>query len=164
MIYSATITTTHGATELTATETKLIINKGLIWMIEVEYPWGCCGFVHVQIFDCNYQLFPATPGEYLKGDGILAKYDDLYFKGSAPYELIIKTWNEDETYDHTIQVRIGLATLEAYMSRYIPSMTWDKLAEMIAQIETTQEAEKERAIQTLQEEIGIEDQTSEGGE
>lgn len=142
MIYSATITTDANTSEANAKETDVVVNKGLLWMIEFEFPAGCSGLVHAQIYDGLYQLFPATPGENMRGDGIFAKYEDLYFKNTAPFIFKIKTWNTDELYNHTIQVRFGFATTEAFMSRYMPSVTWDKFAEVLARTSEQQEAEK----------------------
>lgn len=157
MIYSATITLQPNTTEESAVKTVLEINKGLIWRIEVEFPAGCCGLVHLQIFDCSYQVFPATPDESLRGENVIVGYDDLYLKNAAPYELTLKIWNDDEAHEHTIQVRIGMATTEAFMSRYMPSITWDKFADTMARAAEQQEEMKAEAIKKLQQEIGGEE-------
>jgi len=96
MIYGTGITTAAGGSKATATRTILRLTKGLIWLMEVDFPPGCVGLVHVQIFDGNYQLLPASPDKDLSGDGRLLRYDDLYLKEAAPFEVSIVTWNEDE--------------------------------------------------------------------
>lgn len=156
MIYSANITTPANTLEVNSVETILEVNKGLIFMIETEFPAGCCGLVHMQIFDSNYQLFPATPGESMRGDNVLAKYDDLYLKNSAPFKFTIKTWNLDEVYDHTIQVRIGIAITEAFMSRYMPSISWDKFSESLKQAAEQQEQIKQESISKIESLLGNE--------
>ena len=87
MIYVKTITTEANTTIDNLPETVMTITKGLIFMIEVEFPAGCTGLVHIQILDGGYQLFPATPGEFLRGDNANVRYDDTYLKMAAPYEL-----------------------------------------------------------------------------
>lgn len=166
MIYSATITLQPGTTAENAVKTLLEINKGLIWRIEVEFPAGCCGLVHLQIFDSSYQVFPATPGESLRGENVIVGYDDLYLKNAAPYELTLRAWNDDEVYEHTIQVRIGMATTEAFMSRYMPSITWDRFAETMARAAEQQETMKAEAIAKFQAEVGSgeEEQEQEQGQ
>lgn len=155
MIYTATITTPANTAKADAIETELIIDKGLIWLIEVEFPAGCCGLCQVQIFDCNYQMFPATPGEALRGDNVNARYDDLYLKQAEPYKLRILTWNTDETYQHTLQVRVGLATSQAFMSRYMPSISWDKFSEALAGVTATQEQQKAEAIKQAEQSVKV---------
>ncbi len=153
MIYSATITNNADTSETDANETTLVLTKGLVWLIEVEFPAGCCGLVHLQIFDGSYQLFPATIGENLRGNGVVLRYDDLYFKNTQPYSLKIKTWNDDENYQHTVQVRIGLASIDAFMARYLPSIAWDKFNNMLAKIVSDQEVIKSKAVEELQKDI-----------
>jgi len=156
MIYISTITTEANTAKSDAKQTIFEITSGLIWRIEVEFPAGCCGLIHVQIFDGLYQLFPATPGESLRGEGATSGYDDLYLKDAAPFELTVKTWNLDETYDHTIQVRIGMASYEAFMSRYMPSVTWDKFNELLTKVAAEQEQIKDEQIEKIQKMIAEE--------
>ncbi|MBA7471395.1 hypothetical protein ES707_06701 [subsurface metagenome] len=149
MIYLATIPIPEKRPETNPIKRILEINKGLIWRIEAEYPAGCCGLVHLQIFDGSYQLFPATPGESLRGDAVTVSYDDLYLKTAAPFELTLKAWNEDETYPHTIQVRIGMATSEAFMSRYMPSISWEKFQGTIEAAAVEQEKVKQEQLEKI---------------
>lgn len=124
MIYLAEITTPANTAKASSLKTSLRISKGLVWLIEVQIPHGTCGLCHVQIFDGKYQMFPASPGEALTGDGGVHSFDDLYLKESAPFVLDIVTWNVDTVYSHTFQVRLGMASSDLYKSRYMPSVTW----------------------------------------
>ena len=111
--------------------------------MEVDFPPGCVGLVHVQLFDGKYQLLPASPGKTLFGDGKLLRYDDSYLKEAAPFELTLVTWNEDELWDHTIQVRIGMASSRLFMARYLPSIGWADFAE---EMEKTREMQKDVSL------------------
>jgi len=142
MIYSASITTLAGKSKATPTRTQLRLTKGLIWLLEVDFPPGCCGLVHVQIFDGSYQLLPASPDKTLSGDSRLLRYDDLYLKEAAPFELTIVTWNTDELWDHTIEVRVGMASTRLFMARYLPSIGWEDFAAEMVKVSTAQEAQK----------------------
>jgi hypothetical protein len=153
MIYVSTISTPKNTSYTSPVKTILEVTKGLIWLIEVEYPSGCCGLLKLQIFHQSYQLFPATPLEALRGDNVTLRYDDCYVVSSQPFELSIITWNEDTIYDHTVQVRIGLASTEAFMSRFMPSVTWDKFAEALAKATSEQEQLKEQSLKVIQEEL-----------
>lgn len=133
MIYAATITTPKNTAEADALETVLSVTRGLVWRIEVEFPPGCSGLAHIQIFDGSYQLFPATPGESFHGDGVTIGFDDLYLKDAAPFVFTVKTWNLDETWGHTLTLSLGMASSEAFMSRYLPSMTWEKFRDALAE-------------------------------
>ena len=139
MIYSSTITTDAGTAEGSKADVTLQLTSGLVWLFEVDFPPGCCGLQHVQLFDGSYQVLPATIGESLHGDSVTMRFDDLYFKQAAPFELKIRTWNLDDTWDHTIQVRIGQASSRAEMSRYIPAFAWENFEKLMIESVTRQE-------------------------
>ncbi len=153
MIYAASITTDAGTAEGAKTDVILQLTSGLIWMFEVDFPPGCCGLLHVQIFDGLYQVLPASMGESLHGDNVTMRFDDLYFKQAAPFEVKIRTWNEDEIWPHTTQVRVGLAASRAEMSRYMPALSFEDfekmLAEAIAGQEVIRQLQLEAALKAI---------------
>ena len=153
MIYASTITYEKGGSEASEVRTVLKVSKGLVWRIEVESPSGCCGLVHVKILDGKYQMFPASIGETIASNGSVIGFDDLYLKTSGPFEFIIVGWNEDTRHSHKVQVRIGMASSEAFMSRYMPSLTWEKFHLAMAEAAAKQEAEREAQLALLKSEI-----------
>ena len=154
MIYTASITIAAKTAKSDAERTVLRVGKGLVWRIEVEFPPGCAGLAHLFITDGKYQVFPATPGESFASDGAVIGFDDLYLKNVPPYELVITTWNVDTGWDHTLQVRVAMASSEAFMSRYMPSMSWDKFNETMKAAALQQEKDKEDQLQVLAKSIG----------
>ena len=140
MIYASSITTDAGTAEGSKEDVTLKLVSGLIWMFEVDFPPGCCGLLHVQVFDGLYQVLPASLGESLHGDNVTMHFDDLYFKSAAPFELKIRSWNDDETWAHATQVRIGEATSRAEMSRYMPALSFEDFEKMLADSIAQQEA------------------------
>jgi len=149
MIYVSTITVSANTSEANATKTTLQVTKGLVWKIEIEFPAGCCGLVRAQIFDGSYQIFPASINESIRGDGVIVSFDDLYIKDAAPFDFIIKTWNTDELWDHTIQVRVGFASQKAFMARYMPGLAWEEFENIVAGLVATQEVEKQARVEEL---------------
>ncbi len=155
MIYSATIKTEANTAKVDTVNTVIRITKGLVWLVEVEFPAGCSGLAHIQIFDGKYQLFPASPGDSLHSDGAVLSFDDLYLKQAAPFQFVIKTWNLDETHPHTLQVRIGFASSEVFMSRYMPSVTWDKFNESLKLAAQEQERLRQEQIVFIANQVGM---------
>ena len=154
MIYTTSIKIDAKTSRADANRTVLRVGKGLVWRIEVEFPPGCAGLAHCFIEDGNYQLFPATPGESFASDGSVISFDDLYLKTAAPFEFVITCWNVDTAWDHTLQVRIGMASSEAFMSRYMPSVSWDKFNKMMAEAARQQQKEKDEQLEVLAKRIG----------
>jgi len=154
MIYTATITESANTAKVDATRTVLRVGKGLVWRIEAEFPPGCVGLAHLQLWDGGYQLFPSSPGESFASDSTVIAFDDLYLKQSAPFEFVAVTWNLDELYDHTMQIRVAMASNEAFMSRYMPSLSWDKFNESMRIAAEDQERIKQEQLEQLAGEIG----------
>jgi len=154
MIFCSTITTSSVTPRSDPLRTVMQVTAGLVYLIEVEYPAGCCGLTGVRLLDGNYQLFPATPEEWLRGDGVVARYDELYMLSAAPYELIIETYNDDEVYDHTIQVRLGMATTKAEMSRYMPLLSFEDFETRLAELLAEQEEAKGERLKSMLTELG----------
>lgn len=150
MVFSVSITTSNGTAKAKADSNVLKVAKGLAYRFEVEFPPGCSGLQHVQIFDGLYQVYPTSQQDSFHSDARVIGFDDCYLKQSAPYEFTIKTWNLDETHDHTVQVRIGMASSEAFMSRFMPSISWEKFQEVLSKAAIKQEYEKARAIEEFQ--------------
>ena len=153
MIYASTISTDEGTAEGSKDDVVLKLTSGLIWMFELDFPPGCCGLLHVQIFDGLYQVLPSSIGENMHGDAVTMRFDDLYFKQGAPFELKIRTWNDDDTWPHTVQIRVGMASGELEMSRYMPGMAWKNfeklMAESIAKQEGLRQVQLEEALKQI---------------
>lgn len=154
MIYTASITMDASPEEVEIIRTVLRVGKGLAWRIEVESPPGCAGLAHLKIMDGSYQVWPSSPGETFASDGTVISFDDLYLKNSAPYEFVIISWNKDTRHPHTLQVRIGMASSEAFMSRYMPSISWDKFHKTMAEAARQQQRDKDEQLERLAKEIG----------
>ena len=154
MIYSQTITTAKSTTQVEAKRTEFRITSGLIYRIEVEFPSGPSGLLHAQVYDGDYQLFPATRGEDVHSDGTIIGFDDLYLKTTSPFIFIVKTWNEDTFWSHEVQVRIAIASQEAFMSRYMPSLSWEKFSKTMADVLAYQEKLRAEQLSGLGKEIG----------
>lgn len=153
MIYTATITTEANTAEASAVETVLSVTKGLVWRVEIEFPAGCCGLMRLQIYDGSYQLLPSTPREFMRGDGVVVGFDDLYLKDAAPFVFKIRTWNLDTVWPHTVQVRVCMASERAFMSRYMPSLAWEEFERILAEAAAGQEAMKAAQLEEMLKEI-----------
>lgn len=76
------------------------VTKGRVKTLSVFFPWGCAGLVGLQIIRRTWQLMPLTNNEWLKGNDILHSYIYDYDLMTEPYELIVRGYNVDDSYDH----------------------------------------------------------------
>ena len=67
-------------------------------------------------------------------------------KSARPAELVIETWNTDDTFDHTLNVRVGVAMTEAEMSRYMPALAFKDFNKLMAEFMASQQKVRETQI------------------
>lgn len=146
MIYSKYVYTVKDTYAVNPLRTPLKVAKGLVYKVEVEFPPGPIGLYKCQIYDGGHQLWPSTPGEFFKSDGLLISFDDTYLKLAAPFEFTIYTWNEDEAYPHGLTVRIGMVSKEIFMARFLPSYGYKQLAKLLKYEEAKQVNDREGII------------------
>jgi len=66
------------------------------------FPLGCFGLAHIQVWHHATQLWPWSPHTSYHWDDYIFELRDRYPIDSEPYELVLKTWNLDDSYDHTL--------------------------------------------------------------
>jgi len=140
MIYTKDITTLKNTTKENPKKTVLKVTKGLVYRVEICLPPGPCGLLHIAIFDGGYQVWPYEYGESFSGDAETITFDDVYLKETEPFEFTILTYNEDDTFQHWCQIRIGLVSKEIFMGRFLPSIGFKELETVMTNILTAQEA------------------------
>jgi len=108
MIYEFTITTPANTPESSKQKTVLKLEAGTITDLKVLFPPGCAGLHYLQICKGGHQIFPKQLN-YFRGDNVLLDFpspDILLY--DQPYELDAYTWNEDDTYDHSVDIYIEI--------------------------------------------------------
>ncbi len=121
----------------------------MVYKVEFDFPPGSAGLLGCAVFDGGYQVWPSSLGRWFTGDSIVIGFDDVYLKESAPYSFNIFTYNTDDTYDHLVNVRIGLVSSEIFMARFLPSMAYKEFAEALLQIQRDQRALAEQQQQEI---------------
>ena len=108
MYYDFTLTIPANTTERALKKDTVKLTHGIIHRVEVEFPSGCGGLVHVKVLQALHQAFPTNPEGNFSSDGYTISFRDHYKLLSEPYQLTLSGWNEDDTYPHTITFRFGL--------------------------------------------------------
>lgn len=108
MFYSQPFLTPAGTPETNPEEHPFYICHGVIHRVEVSFPSGCCGLVHMQVFYHGLPLFPGTPGTSLAADGPPIAWNEYIEVLGEPFRLTVRTWNDDDVYPHTPVLRVGI--------------------------------------------------------
>lgn len=118
MLYAKDITFPKGKTEATASVTKLKIWSGVIHQIDVVFPAGCGGRVHLYLSVGGHQIAPVTKGSDFSGDNATISYREFLEIDPGGNVIDIVGWNESQKYDHRIIIRIGVLPKEVLMPEW----------------------------------------------
>ncbi len=101
MIYKIELTVPANTAKVDFVSDTMKLTKGVIKVISVYFPWGCAGLVGIQIIRRTWPLMPLTRGEWMTGNELLHSYNYNFNLTTQPYELIIRGYNLDDSYEHT---------------------------------------------------------------
>jgi len=151
MIYLANIVTEKNRAVTAPKRTILDVTKGLVYKVEFNFPSGSAGLVGVAVFDGLYQVWPSSVGQFFTSDAETIGFDDLYLKESAPYKFDVYTYNADDTYDHELNVRVGLVSNEMYVARFLPHKGYEYFMQLLEKVRAEQAAAAEAQRQVIAE-------------
>ena len=108
MIYRFGISTPANTLESAKKETILRVAKGIIHHLDVQFPPGPSGTLHLHIDNNLHQIFPYNTDESFAADNVNISFRDFIPLLIAPFELKAFTWNEDTVNAHVVIIRLGI--------------------------------------------------------
>ncbi|MBA7560745.1 hypothetical protein ES708_02376 [subsurface metagenome] len=84
------------------------LTHGIIHRVEIGFPDGCGGLVHLRIKRGLFQVWPLNPDGDFNSDNYTIAFNDFYELFSAPYLLTLHGWNLDDAFPHTLEIRFGI--------------------------------------------------------
>lgn len=116
MFYEWAITVPPNTPEQNAIRQDVTLTVGVVRKVEVQFPTGCAGLVHARIHRQGVQVWPSNPGGEFASDGYIISFDEKYILDDEPLGFTLEVWNEDQTYEHQVRIRMLLDTLEMFWS------------------------------------------------
>lgn len=110
MQYELRVTAPANGTRSTAEWRELAVVPGVIRRVELQFPDGCAGLVHAQVWRWWRCLWPTNPEADFMADGYVIGFEERYPMDEKPYTLWLRLWNLDDTYEHTVTLRVTLLT------------------------------------------------------
>ncbi len=118
-IFNADITTPANTPASKPIETEIPITKGVIHKLEIDFPAGSRGLLHLQIKKGDRLLWPANTSGSFRTDNRLISFAEHREITFPPYKLIAVTWNLDDTHDHIVIIRFGILPRRIVMKRLL---------------------------------------------
>jgi hypothetical protein len=112
MFYEQRITILPNTTEVIPVTETLNVHPGILKRVQIVFPPGCCGLAHLQVKYLDRIVYPANINSDISGDGESIEFEEDIILNDVPFEFTLVGWNEDDTYPHTIIVRMQILSEE----------------------------------------------------
>lgn len=113
MYYDVSFTVPAGRTKDLPYEEEVKLCRGIIYRVEVGFPPGCVGMVHLQIRQAVHQIWPTNPQGSFNANGYTVAFDEQQELLVEPYILQLVGWSPGTTYPHTLEIRFGVLPVRA---------------------------------------------------
>jgi hypothetical protein len=113
LLFTLEVTIPALTTETDPSIETLKLSAGVITSISIKFPAGCHGLVGVRLFHEESQIIPIGRGSWVRGDDETVPSTEYYDLGKGAKELEFVGINEDDTYSHTVIVRVNVLPKEA---------------------------------------------------
>jgi hypothetical protein len=121
MRYRDSLTIPAG-TAFASPATKILrLCHGVIAEVEITFPAGSAGLVHLAIDHYEHQAFPTNPDGNFVGDDQAITMTENYPVLYAPYSVKLRGWAPSATLEHTVYVEISVAEVAEEVQRAAPS-------------------------------------------
>jgi hypothetical protein len=108
MLYYVNITTPANTSASEPKEMRLPVSGGIIRRVTVRYRYGSANLCGLRILSHEVQVFPFNKDDFFISMPELYECYLDFPLDQPPYELIIQTYNNDDTYDHLCSVGIEI--------------------------------------------------------
>ena len=87
---------------------ELHLGKGVIHHIAVQFPIGCAALAHCRLLHHSFGQLPTNRQGSFATDGYIIDVDENLEFFAEPYIIRALCWNDDDTYAHTITIRLSI--------------------------------------------------------
>ena len=116
MLFQASITIPKNTLVTAPVTESLKIAHGIITRIMVRPRPGHASLAHLVILHHEHQIAPSTENMDFAGDTFPIDWEEYYESYQPPYELKLKGWNDDDTYEHTFDVFVAVLPRKAILA------------------------------------------------
>ncbi len=111
MFWEYTLTVPANTPASAPVESDVSLSPGVVARVDVQFPRGCVGLVHVQIWRSEHQVWPVNIDGNIASEGQTVSWAEDYDLEDDPTVLTLRGWNLDDSYAHTITFRFALLPL-----------------------------------------------------
>jgi len=112
MFFEYPLTVTAGTAKGAPATVEALLCAGTVTRVDVQFPAGCSGMVHVSLWRRDHQVWPVNLDNDIAGEDVVVSWPESYDLEEEPFAFTVKAWSPGTTYPHTITLRFALLSLE----------------------------------------------------
>ncbi len=113
MLFEYPLTIPANTARTAPAELDVPLSPGTVARADVQFPRGCVGLVHVQVWREEHQVWPVNLDGDISAEGLVVSWPEDYDLDDEPFAFTLCGWNDDDTYPHTITFRFAILPLGA---------------------------------------------------
>lgn len=102
MLYYREVLIPFSTLESAAITRRLIITSGVATEQWFMFPDGPYGLAHMQVWHHGWMVWPWDQGESYHWNNFVYHIQDRYPFVAEPFEVVLRCWNLDDTFDHSL--------------------------------------------------------------
>jgi len=110
MFYNFDLTIPANTPTSAQSSRECVLSYGRIEKVDILFPPGPCGLAGVAVDRFNTQILPSNPDSFFISDSETVSSIDAVEIYDRPYVVVFRGYNLDDTYTHTITLRVSLNT------------------------------------------------------
>lgn len=108
MLFVFNISTPANTAATAKVKTILKVAYGIVHRVEIQFPPGPAGLLHLQIRDALHQVWPFNSDADFASHNVNISFREFIPVLVEPFEFQAYTWNLDDTYAHSVIIRLGI--------------------------------------------------------
>jgi len=106
MLYEWHETVSADTAEADRTQREVEPGGEVLKAVELVFPDGCADLARARLFQGGFQVFPVNAGGHSRGNGAVVHANLHYDMARNAGPWYFETWNLDDTYEHTLTLRM----------------------------------------------------------
>jgi len=108
MIYCKEIVIPANTGRYAPLSSQVDIVEGVVKRVWVRWRWGSACLAGCQVFRASFQLWPTSLGQWFQSSIHETTFEENYPISDEPMHFIIKSYNLDDTFPHTVWVSFSV--------------------------------------------------------
>ena len=104
------------------------LQRGVITEWFIGFPDGAADHVHASVYHFEHQILPASEAESLFWNNYVFHIREHYVLEEEPYEIEVRAWSEDDSYDQYVVVGVVVEPIEEVSLKDLFRLLLNRLA------------------------------------